>query len=221
MHAEAPRLPGRDDGWDTNCVPYEAFLGPHPAVGGGAATAAHAERAPSSSGLHELLQQQRRRLSARWLGGACWLGFLEPPQLRALPRHFKPLTFVASEGPLPDVVPLDVLDRIAMFTVLRNPLDRTLSAYRWWRVMTQRFPDSPGVVGTVRGGESSSARRLLPAAQPATPSAHPPQPSAARMLPPPTPRWRSGWRRRQETGRRASWWGERHSTRAARSPPRT
>lgn len=142
MVAEVAQLPGRSDGWDTNCVPYEAFLGPHPAVGLGSWQAAPVATGGSSGssnsnggglggagsnssmllqpaqGLQapaELRRQllgdahaPRRSLRARhWLGGACWLGFLAPAQLRALPQHFRPLTFVASEGPLPDALPLD------------------------------------------------------------------------------------------------------------------
>lgn len=225
MVAESAPLPqgsGERPDWDTNCVPYEAFLGPHPAVGllrrvnvsrlapvavatdpaqqvqqrprGGVAGAAlehcsllpaqggeahpgaarenpgsqggqaadpahplagqvgllmnaeHRRHVSSSSGggdgsssrgggsgrggssggsgggggnsagLVAALQADaahpsgggRRLQAARWLGGACWLGFLTPAQLRVLPNHFRPLTFVASEGPLPDVLPLDL-----------------------------------------------------------------------------------------------------------------
>lgn len=168
--AESPLLPGRAD-WTTNCVPFEAFLGPHPAVGGGGArpspqssftsptasaadgagipaqglaAAARARPAASRSASPPFgAQPSRRRLQAHWLGGACWVGFLTPPQLRAAPRHFAPLRFVASEGPLPDTVALDA--PLAWVTMLRRPLDRVLSSYRWWQLMTRRWPQSPGV----------------------------------------------------------------------------
>lgn len=165
--AESPLLPGRSD-WTTNCVPFEAFLGPHPAVGSGGArllpqpskpvansTKADADltSAGSAAATGDAttlrgsqppvgMQHRRRCLHAHWLGGACWLGFLTPPQLRVLPRHFAPLRFVASEGPLPDAVALDA--PVAWVTMLRRPLDRVISSYRWWQLMTERWPQSPG-----------------------------------------------------------------------------
>ena len=178
MAADSPKLPFRSD-WDTNCVPYEAFLGPHPAVGASAAAATGAAAGAGATG-RALRQGQRalpgggggaaaavgaaaedtaavpsslpgagmssahgRSLRAFWLGGACWLGFLTPPQLRALPQHYAPLTFVASEGPLPEALPLDN-PRLALVTMLRRPLDRTLSSYRWWRFMLEAMPQAPG-----------------------------------------------------------------------------
>lgn len=188
MATESPQLPFRSD-WDTNCVPFEAFLGPHPAVGGSAAAtrallqaqwglgpegggggggaalmAATGETAAAAAALdaegtaddvpHAATSSRLssnggsaipagRRLSAFWLGGACWLGFLTPPQLRALPQHYAPLTFVASEGPLPEALPLDN-PCLAMVTMLRRPLDRTLSSYHWWRFMLEAMPQAPG-----------------------------------------------------------------------------
>lgn len=138
--AESPLLPSRSD-WTTNCVPFEAFLGPHPAVGSGgalvvqrsspASSSMAADGAAGTSGQAATaaagalgaasrpeLPHSRRRLQAHWLGGACWLGFLTPPQLRALPRHYAPLLFVASEGPLPDIVALDA--PVAWVTMLRR-----------------------------------------------------------------------------------------------------
>lgn len=186
MAADSPKLPGRSD-WDTNCVPYEAFLGQHPAVGTSAAAARallHAQRGQGGEGESggavqaagvgkpaaaaeaageaekEAAPPPRaalgsaaapgggRHLSAFWLGGACWLGFLTPPQLRALPQHYAPLTFVASEGPLPEALPLDN-HRLAMVTMLRRPLDRALSSYHWWRFMLEAMPQSPGGQGVV------------------------------------------------------------------------
>jgi hypothetical protein len=134
MAAEDVKLPFRAD-WTTNCVPYEAFLGPHPAVTGGfggAVAGAGAGAAPARAG---------RRLQAPWLGGACFFGFLTPAQLRVLPSHFRPLTFIASEGPLPDQLPLDA--PFALVTMLRRPLDRTLSSYKWWTFMNRAMPSSP------------------------------------------------------------------------------
>lgn len=152
MIAESASLPLRQD-WDTNCVPYESFLGPHPAVSGTAElfmpqhSAEVPTALPTDGDATPAAQQHRRRLQSNWLGGACWLGFLAPPQLRALPDHYRPLTFVASEGPLPDALPLDS-SRMAMMTMLRQPLDRVLSSYRWWKVMLERMPLSPGARGS-------------------------------------------------------------------------
>ncbi|KAL4447517.1 hypothetical protein ABPG75_004736 [Micractinium tetrahymenae] len=191
MAAESPLLPGRSD-WTTNCVPYEAFLGPHPAVGSGgarpvyqsspAAGTATAAGAGSAAGLvsgtgvlsaavtgpeassmvqHGSAAAGRRRLQAHWLGGACWLGFLTPPQLRALPRHFAPLRFVASEGPLQDAVALDA--PVAWVTMLRRPLDRVLSSYRWWQLMTERWPQSPAECHAYSAPANATLERWLAA----------------------------------------------------------
>ncbi|PRW60367.1 hypothetical protein C2E21_0811 [Chlorella sorokiniana] len=183
MVSDSPKLPFRSD-WDTNCVPFEAFLGPHPAVGtsaaaarallqtqqrqdsegssgsgavhqaaaaepaAAAAAAAVLEAAGAAAGLPHAAASSGgatsggRRLNAFWLGGACWLGFLTPPQLRALPQHYAPLTFVASEGPLPEALLLDN-PRLVMVTMLRRPLDRTLSSYHWWRFMLEAMPQAP------------------------------------------------------------------------------
>lgn len=166
MVAETAQLPNRAD-WDSNCVPYEAFLGPHPAVGLARSTAQKNSSGDGPSAPQALRQLQQREQqqaagaspvaalslplplplplrqqaevperqgqhhrslklwpqpgssfqvegaarqlhAAHWLGGACWFGFLTPAQLRVLPHHFLPLTFLASEGALPDSVPLDL-----------------------------------------------------------------------------------------------------------------
>jgi hypothetical protein len=133
MIVEDVSLPFRSD-WTTNCVPFESFLGPHPAVGGGSTSI-------TKSTTPELPHHSSRHLLGTWLGGACFLGFLTPHQFSVLPRHYRPLTFVASEGALPNVMPLDV--PIAMVTMFRNPLDRVLSAYRWWQFMATAMPHSP------------------------------------------------------------------------------
>eukprot|EP00887_Chlorella_sp_A99_P003192 scaffold9.g3192.t1 len=132
MEAEAAPLPGRPD-WTTNCAPLEAFLGPLPALGLDR-PASPPPQPPPSSQQQQAAAAARRRLRAAWLGAACWLAGLSPAQLRVLPHHFQPLTFVASEGPWPDAVPLDVKG-VAWVTMLRHPLDRTLSSYKWWRFM--------------------------------------------------------------------------------------
>ena len=123
--AEDVSLPFRSD-WTTNCVPYESFLGPHPAVE-----------------LTYSIQKRlfHRKLQGVWLGGACFFGFLTISQLAVLPAHYRPLTFVASEGPMPDAIPLD--SPFLMIIMLRNPLDRVLSSYKWWRFMTKAMPHSP------------------------------------------------------------------------------
>lgn len=116
MVAENATLPYRED-WDTNCVPLESFLGPHPAVGGGlqARRLLQPQQALPGAGSGSG-NGARRRLLSPWLGGACFFGFLTPVQLRALPYHYAPLTFVASEGALPDVLPLDL-----PFAMVRPP----------------------------------------------------------------------------------------------------
>lgn len=136
MEAEDTPLPFRTD-WTTNCVPYEAFLGPHPAVGGSGTADVAMQRHFQRNQPH----RYRRRLSAAWLGGACFVGFLTPAQLRVMHSHYRPLTFVASEGPLPDALPLD--PAFAMVTMLRDPLDRALSSYKWWQFMVGAMPQSP------------------------------------------------------------------------------
>jgi len=128
MITEDVQLPFRED-WSTNCVPYESFLGPHPAVGS------------DDISMRASLSFRQRKLQGAWLGGACFLGFLTPAQLRVLPTHYLPLNFVASEGPLPDSLPLDIT--FAMVTMLRNPVDRVLSSFRWFQYMTQAMPHSP------------------------------------------------------------------------------
>jgi hypothetical protein len=124
MIVEDVPLPFRSD-WTTNCVPYESFLGPYPAIGGGIL----------------LFHSASRHLLGTWLGGACFLGFLSPAQFSVLPRHYRPLTFAASEGAFPTVMPLDA--PLAMVTMLRNPLDRVLSSYQWFRFMITAMPHSP------------------------------------------------------------------------------
>jgi hypothetical protein len=73
-------------------------------------------------------------------GGACWLANTPPPLFRTLPSRVAPLNFVASEGALPDAIPLDILSSIALVTILRNPLDRVVSSYKWWKYMTKHWP---------------------------------------------------------------------------------
>ncbi|KAG7666663.1 hypothetical protein NADE_003538 [Nannochloris sp. 'desiccata'] len=140
MIVEDVPLPFRSD-WTTNCVPFESFLGPHPAVGGGSMSTRNTINLLSKSTAPELSQHSSRHLLGTWLGGACFLGFLTPHQFSVLPRHYRPLTFVASEGAFPNVMPLDV--SLAMVTMLRNPLDRVLSSYRWWQFMSKAMPHSP------------------------------------------------------------------------------
>ena len=133
MVAEDVPLPFRDD-WTTNCVPYESFLGPHPAVGSSGGGG-------GGGSVNKFQPNFRRTLQGLWLGGACFLGFLTPAQLKVMPHHYRPLNFIASEGPLPDALPLD--GNYAMMTMLRNPLDRVYSSYRWWQFMVTAMPHSP------------------------------------------------------------------------------
>ena len=141
MIAESQLLPGRKD-WDTNCVPYEAFLGPHPAIGASADTTTVDITTVDSGDPDTIPHHHQRHLQRGWLGGACWLGFITPFQFRTLSSHFAPLTFVASEGPLPDEIPLDTLTAITLITMLRDPLNRVLSSYKWWQYMQERWPRS-------------------------------------------------------------------------------
>lgn len=247
MVADSPKLPFRSD-WDTNCVPFEAFLGPHPAVGSSAAAARallQARRTPplgdegGDSGAaapaaaaaatidgapanpqHAVSSSTStgspagRRLSAFWLGGACWLGFLTPPQLKALPQHYAPLTFVASEGPLPEALPLEN-PRLAMVTMLRRPADRALSSFHWWRYMLEAMPQAPGGLGYGAGGVNGAGDthsyghyklkgmwfRHLPAADEQNALSYCLQPSVMLTAPRPTLLWRSGSGNILTTGR--------------------
>ena len=135
MIVEDVPLPIRSD-WTTNCVPFESFLGPHPAVGGSTGSNTLLTTSISTTSM-----PHSRHLLGTWLGGACFLGFLTPAQYSVLPRHYRPLTFVASEGAFPNVMTLDT--PLAMVTMLRNPLDRVLSSYRWWQFMITAMPHSP------------------------------------------------------------------------------
>ena len=63
-----------------------------------------------------------------WPGGACFLGYRTPEEQRRLPEQYPYLDFVASEGPMPDAVALDAPH--VWLTMLRQPQDRTLSAFR-------------------------------------------------------------------------------------------
>jgi hypothetical protein len=179
---------------------FEAFLGPHPAVGSGIAPTNLF--LPSSGGMDgEGSSAAARALQARWLGGACWLEFLAPAALRALPHHYAPLTFVASEGALPEAVPLDA--PVAWATMLRRPPDRVLSSYRWWQFMVQRMPQAAGecrlgwqpAAGTTCGVAGSSRHAGVSLAQPLVVVAHSGllQPSVVPTRHQPTPRWSSGW----------------------------
>lgn len=113
--------------WGTDCVPYEAFLSrPSPSF--------------LSNSLMKLSSVDADKLVSHsgWLGGACFFGHLSVSAQHALPRAFPNLGFVASEGPLPDDLALN-LD-YPMVTMMRDPFDRIVSAHKWWRFMAQRFP---------------------------------------------------------------------------------
>ena len=171
MAAESAQLPFRKD-WDTCCVPSDAVLGPHPALAAGGAAALPplptTAAEPAGGGVPARLPAAARRLQGFWLGGACWLGFLAPAQLRALHHHYAPLSFVASEGPLPDTLPLDGT-RLALLTMLRQPLDRTLSSYHWWRFMLQAMPQAPGgACSWLHGMQAWPANRCAPVSPIAT-----------------------------------------------------
>ena len=113
VFTETRPLPA-NSGWGTDCVPQEAFL----------------SRPPQSLLLSSLLRRQPVDADAltrrgAWLGGACFFGHLTPSAQHALPRAFPNLGFVASEGPLPDELALN-LD-YPLITMLRDPFDRLVS----------------------------------------------------------------------------------------------
>jgi len=113
-------------GWDTNCVPVEVFSRPHPpwVLAG--------EEYRGSGAISSSLS------SSPWAGGVCWLGHLSPDQQRTLHDHFAGgLTFLASEGALPDQFVLD--SPFVLIGTFRSPQVRTLSSYYWWQDLAMRF----------------------------------------------------------------------------------
>ena len=132
-------LPARED-WTTDCVPYEAFLGPPPPVPVPVPVMAADPLHHLASGA-PFMTAKRRLMNSGWFGAACFLQWLHVEQWRRVPEHFAHLTFVASEGALPDAIPLDA--PLSMVTMLRNPLDRVLSSYHWWQYMMDAMPEAP------------------------------------------------------------------------------
>lgn len=120
VRAEKAPIPGGSDGWDTNCVPQSAFVNTGPGV-------------PTIESEKE----------GAWYGGVCYASHLSVAAQRALNITHKELDFIASEGPMPDTLALEL--PVAWITMLRDPLDRTLSSYRWWEFLAQRFKDKPKV----------------------------------------------------------------------------
>ena len=47
-------------------------------------------------------------------------------------------------GPLPDELALNV--KFPLITMLRDPFDRIVSAYKWWKFMKSRFPGTSGAI---------------------------------------------------------------------------
>lgn len=120
VRAEKAPIPGGNDGWDTNCVPQLAYQ-----KNGVPLATAEAEK------------------EGAWYGGVCYASHLSVAAQRALGTTHKDLDFIASEGPMPDTLALDL--PVAWITMLRDPLDRTLSSYRWWQFLADRFRDKPKV----------------------------------------------------------------------------
>ena len=118
------------EGWNTDCVPQEAFMARPP-------------QSLLSSPIFKGGQVDAEALihpGGSWLGGACFFGHLSVGAQHALPSAFPLLGFIASEGPLPDELALNL--PYPLVTMLREPTDRALSAYKWWRFMKVRFPQA-------------------------------------------------------------------------------
>lgn len=120
VRAEKAPIPGGNDGWDTNCVPQIAYV-----KNGVSLPTVEAEK------------------EGAWYGGVCYASHLSVAAQRTLDVTHKDLDFIASEGPMPDTLALDL--PVAWVTMLRDPLDRTLSSYRWWQFLADRFRDKPKV----------------------------------------------------------------------------
>ena len=121
------------DKWGTDCVPYEVFLS-RPSEG------------LVANSLMKLQAVDSDRLTSHsgWMGGACFWGHLTPSAQHALPQAFPSLGFLASEGPMPDELALN-LD-YPLVTMMRDPFDRIVSAYKWWKFMVDRFPGTRGSI---------------------------------------------------------------------------
>jgi hypothetical protein len=132
VFVEKRSLPAVDT-WGTDCVPYEMFLSrPSPTLLSNALfkyTAVDSDKLTSHAGF---------------MGGACFFGHLTTSAQHALPQAFPNLGFISSEGPLPEELALNV--KFPLITMLRDPFDRIVSAYKWWKFMKSRFPGTSGAI---------------------------------------------------------------------------
>ena len=157
LRTEERPLPQHPE-WDTDCVPQEAFrnrpagapdraartrtLRPADVPFGEAGASAETPAGFAGNSSAAL----GNATAAPWLGGNCWWGHLGPELQPAVPELFPGLQLVASEGPMPDAVGADL--GFPMVTMLRAPVERTVSAYRWWERLHAEFPGiNPGNCG--------------------------------------------------------------------------
>ena len=127
LAVEGRRYP---NGWGTDCVPFEAVAGTH--------YISEREKGELQQKL-KVLSLTDLRGGEEWWGGACWWGHLGIDAQSAVPELLRPgLRFFASEGPMPDSLDLDL--GYPMVTALRDPVDRTLSAYKWFKRLGSQFP---------------------------------------------------------------------------------
>ena len=142
-------------GWGTDCVPFEAIEGMR--------RLSEEEKGGLGQRLRVLgaedLQEGRE-----WWGGACWWGHMAVDAQGGVPGLLRQpgLRFFASEGPMPDSLDLDL--GYPMVTVLRDPLDRTLSAYKWFRRLGSQFPGiNPAICRAYSVGADASFEEWLEA----------------------------------------------------------
>ena len=152
LPVEARTFPG---GWGTDCVPFEAIAGMRHL----------SEEAKGGLGQRlRVLRAEDLREGEEWWGGACWWGHMAVDAQNFVPGLLQQpgLRFFASEGPMPDLLDLD-LD-YPMVTVLRDPVDRTLSAYKWFRRLGSQFPGiNPAICRAYSVGAAASLEEWLEA----------------------------------------------------------
>jgi len=133
--------------WNTNCVPMAAFLNRPPRTLVTNALVKLQSVGPEDLLAHESIDGSIDSSidgSTTWLGGACFYGHLSVGGQHAIPATFPDLGFIASEGPMPDELAMDVA--YPLVTMLRKPMDRVLSSYKWWKFMVHRFPANTGSI---------------------------------------------------------------------------
>ena len=81
--------------------------------------------------------------------------------VRSLAQKFDSLSFVSAEGAMPAVVPLDA--PVIWISTLRQPMDRLISAYHWWREQAWARPSllvCHGYAATTRNADTRALRWL-------------------------------------------------------------